>query len=105
MEEQPVSLKLARFVQEAIREYNRYRSPESTASLDKIEGNIVYVRFDGSFCRTCGINDWVEDFKYVLDDLGAEAELVEVVEPDPFFSDEDWRIGVFLIKKLPRTES
>ena len=102
---QAVSLRLKKFVDRAIEEYNKYRSPESIARLEKIEGDTVYVRFDGSFCRTCGINDWVEDFKYVLEDLGAEAELVEVIEPDPFLPEEDWRIGVFRIKRLPEDKS
>ncbi|MEB3759377.1 MAG: hypothetical protein GSR81_00835 [Desulfurococcales archaeon] len=97
-----VSLDMARFIDKAIQEYNKYRAPESIASLVKIEGDLVYVKFDGSFCRTCGINDWVEDFKFVLEDLGADAELVKVIEPDPFFSEEDWRIGVFRVRSLPK---
>ncbi len=100
-----VSLRLKRFIDRAIREYNRYRAPESVAVLERIEGDTVYVRFEGSFCRTCGINDWVEDFKYVLEDLGAEAELVKVIEPDPVLPEEDWRIGVFRIKRLPEERS
>lgn len=96
-----VSLKLKRFIDHAIRFYNRYRAPESTAELVRITGDRVVVRFEGSFCETCGINDWVEDFKYVLEDLGAEAELIEVIEPEDPFSDEDWRIGVFRVKRIP----
>ncbi|MEB3807193.1 MAG: hypothetical protein GSR73_06735 [Desulfurococcales archaeon] len=96
-----VSLKLKRLVDKAIELYNRYRAPESVARLERIEGDVVVVRFDGSFCLTCGINDWVEDFKYVLEDLGAEVELLEIVEPDDPFSEELWRIGFFRVKRVP----
>jgi hypothetical protein len=96
-----VSLKLKKFVDKAVREYNKYRSPESTAKLLRIEGSNVMIKFEGPFCATCGINDWVEDMKFVMEDLGAEVELVKVIEPDEFLPDEDWRIGVFRIRKLP----
>ncbi len=92
--------KLEKLVELAVKRYNRYRAPESVAKPLKIEGDIVRVRFEGSFCETCGINDWVDDFRYVLEDLGAEAELVAVIEPEDYFV-EDWRIGVFRVKKLP----
>lgn len=96
-----VDLRLKRFIDEAIRFYNRYRAPESVARLVRIDGDRVIVRFEGSFCRTCGINDWVEDFAFVLQDLGAEAELLEVIEPEDPFSEEDWRIGVFRVRRIP----
>lgn len=93
-----VSLELARLVRRAIEQYNRYRAPEAVAKLVAIRGDEVIVRFEGSFCRTCGINDWVEDFKYVLEDMGVESDLVKVIEPEDPFSEEDWRVGVFRVK-------
>lgn len=93
-----VSLKLKRLVDRAIEEYNRYRSPESRARLLLVDGGLVYVYFDGSFCLTCGVNDWVEDLAYILEELGTEARLVEVREPEDPFSDETWRIGVFRVE-------
>ncbi len=98
VEEAVVDLELARLIKKAIEQYNKYRSPEAVAKLVSLKGNEVIVEFDGSFCLTCGINDWVEDFKYVLEDMGVEAELVKVIEPDDPFSEENWRIGVFKIK-------
>ena len=92
--------RLERLIKLAINRYNRYRAPESTAKIEKIEGSIVRVRFEGSFCETCGINDWVDDFRYVLEDLGAEADLVAIIEPEDYFN-EDWRIGVYRVKKIP----
>lgn len=94
-------MRLKRFVENGIRVYNKYRAPESIAKLLEIRGDEVIVWFEGSFCLTCGINDWVEDFKYVLDDLGGEAELLEIIEPDDPFSEENWRIGIFRVKRVP----
>ncbi|WP_194840494.1 hypothetical protein [Hyperthermus butylicus] len=93
--------RVRRFLELAIRRYNRYRGVESTAKLLEVKGDVAYVVFEGSFCETCGINDWVDDLKYVIEDLGGEAELIAVVEPpsrDEFF---DYRIGVFKIRKVP----
>ncbi len=84
-------------INQAIELYNKYRSPEATARLEKIENDRVVVRFTGSFCHTCGIRDWVEDLVYVLEDLGVEAELVEYIEPE---SDEKYRVGVFKVKNI-----
>ncbi|MFW6117193.1 MAG: hypothetical protein ACOC6G_01235 [Thermoproteota archaeon] len=41
----------------AVKEYNRYRSPEAEASLVEIDDNEVMVDFEGSFCRTCETYD------------------------------------------------
>ncbi len=95
---------LKKLVDLAIRRYNRYRGAESKARLVKISGDTVIVAFEGSFCETCGINDWVDDFRYVIEDLGGEAELVTVIEPEAPEEFYDYRIGVFRIRKLPRVE-
>ncbi len=84
---------IERNISRAIRLYNKHRSPESKAKLLKIVNDVVYVEFKGSFCETCGINDWVEDLKYVLEDLGIKTELVKIIEPkEPL---ENYRIGIF----------
>ena len=88
----------------AIRMYNRYRGAESRARLLKLQGDTAVVAFEGSFCETCGINDWVDDFRYVIEDLGGEAELVTVIEPERPEEFYDYRIGVFRLKKLPPRE-
>jgi hypothetical protein len=93
-----------RLLELAIRRYNRYRGAESRAKLLKLSGDTAIVAFEGSFCETCGINDWVDDFRYVLEDLGAEAELVTVIEPEKPEEFYYYRIGVFRLKKLPSRE-
>ena len=91
---QPLSRKLI----EAVNLYNRFRSPEARVEILKVEGDKTYVKVEGSFCETCGVNDWVEDFVYTLEDVGVEAELVDIIEPeDPNAS---WRIGVVKVKRL-----
>ena len=50
----------------AVEEYNCYRSPEAKASLFKIDDGEVIIDFEGSFCRTCGTYDYLEDFIYEL---------------------------------------
>ncbi len=83
-------------VVKAIELYNRFRSPEARAKLLSIEGNKAKVLFEGSFCLTCGIRDWVEDLVYVLEQMGVEAELIAYIEPEDM--SEFYRIGVFNIK-------
>lgn len=65
-------------VGEAIRLYNRYRSPEATARPVKVSENELVVEFEGPFCASCGLVDWIEDLAYILEDLGVRARLVEI---------------------------
>ncbi len=93
---------MARVLDEKIRRavelYNRYRAPEAVARVAEASEDKIVVVFEGSFCRTCGVVDWIEDFKYVLEDIGVKAELVKVVEPrNPF---ESWRVGIFKIVRV-----
>lgn len=82
-------------VEKAIKLYNKHRAPESVAELLSITGNKVIIRFTGSFCHTCGVDNWVEDMMYVMEDVGLRAILEEYVEPlDP---ECEHRIGVFRI--------
>ncbi|MCD6592439.1 MAG: hypothetical protein J7K78_05450 [Thaumarchaeota archaeon] len=70
--------KLLEMVEQAIERYNRYRSPEASARLVKAEGDRVIVEFSGSFCRSCGVYDWLEDLVYELKEVdpGYEARLI-----------------------------
>ncbi len=95
---------LAKLLELAIKRYNRYRGIESKARLLRVDNDTVIIAFEGSFCATCGINDWVEDFRYVIEDLGGQAELVTVIEPDTPEEFYDYRIGVFKITKVPSLE-
>lgn len=48
----------------AVNEYNKYRSPEAKVKLVKIDDSKLVLDFEGSFCRTCGVYDYLEDFIY-----------------------------------------
>jgi len=50
----------------AIEMYNHFRSPEANAKLVEIRENELIVDFEGSFCRTCGVYDYLEDLIYEL---------------------------------------
>ncbi len=80
---------------DAIKNYNKYRSPEATAEIISYKDDVLTVRFTGSFCFTCGVNDWIEDLKYVLEDYGVEAEITEIIEES-----ETSRIARFNIRKI-----
>ena len=70
-------------VRKAIEQYNRYRSPEAVAELRSIGEKYVELSFRGPFCHTCGVIDWIEDFKYVAEDLGLRLELESVEDAGP----------------------
>ncbi len=72
----------ARRFREAVKEYNRYRAPEAVARVVTRKGDTFYVSFDGSYCETCGLYDWIDDLKYVLEGKGVRAEIVKLVEPE-----------------------
>ncbi len=67
---------------EAVRDYNRYRAPEAVARIVTRRGDTVYVEFDGTYCETCGLYDWIDDLKYVLEGKGLEADIVKLIEPE-----------------------
>jgi hypothetical protein len=89
---------LSKLIEKAIEMYNRYRGAEAKAVLVSVSDCDVKVAFEGYFCFTCGVNDWIEDFKYVLEDIGVETDLYRVLEPEDF--SELRRVGVFKIKKV-----
>ncbi len=84
---------LEEVIRDAINEYNRYRSPEATARLLKINNNHIIVEFTGSFCLTCGLIDWIEDLAYILEDKGLPVKLVDIKASE---DTDTWkRVGIF----------
>ena len=57
--------------------YNKYRSPEATAKLVGIKKDCFIIEFNGSFCQSCGVNDYFEDFIHELEDISRDF-IVEV---------------------------
>ncbi len=92
------SKNISDLVSEAAELYNSYRGKEAYIEILKSDDNEVWALFKGHFCYTCGVNDWIEDFKYTLEDVGIEADLDKILEPED--SESSWRIGVFKIKEV-----
>ncbi len=90
---------LQELLSDAVSLYNKFRSPEAVARLLELredsEAAIAVVEFTGSFCNSCGVRDWVEDFAYLVKSMGFEAELVDCVEPSSGGGLK--RIGVFRV--------
>lgn len=62
--------------------YNRYRSPEATAKLVEIGKDGFIIDFEGTFCLSCSVNDYFEDFICELEDISRTFK-VEVKETEP----------------------
>ncbi|NHW00159.1 MAG: hypothetical protein HA496_11125 [Thaumarchaeota archaeon] len=58
--------KLEEAVLKAVDEYNKYRSPEARARLISIQEDRLTIDFEGIFCQTCGVYDYLEDLIYEL---------------------------------------
>ena len=54
---------------EAVEEFNRFRAPEVKARMVGLDGTRLTVEFDGASCRSCGGQDYLEDFAYEASDL------------------------------------
>lgn len=86
---------LIELIKAGVEVYNKRRAPEASAELLEVKGDVIVVKFSGSFCMWCGIYDWIEDLVYVFKEVGLETELVRYVEPeDPT---EPQRFGYFRI--------
>ncbi|MGD2066388.1 MAG: hypothetical protein PVI43_04360 [Candidatus Bathyarchaeota archaeon] len=75
-------------VSRAIEVYNKYRSPEATAKLVEAKKDSFIIEFKGSFCQTCGVTEYFEDFIYDLEDINrnlrAEVKSIEPTGPQTF---------------------
>jgi len=72
-------------IQKALKDYNRYRSPEATAKIVEISNNQLTMDFEGSFCVGCGVTDYLEDFIYELKryaDVEMTISSYEQIEPE-----------------------
>ncbi len=87
--------RLAEELRRVVEEYNAKRGGEARAEIIAVKGDRIYVKVTGHFCFTCGVNEWVKDVEYMLEEAGYRVELERIIEPeDP---EEPWRIGVFRI--------
>ncbi len=74
--------------------YNRYRSPEATAKLVLVTPELVTVSFSGSFCYSCGVIDYLEDFiqevKLLTDKV--ELKIGKTRQTSPRSFEADYRV-------------
>ena len=68
-------LELEDLVRKAVALYNRYRSPEAIAKVVNVSPENVTIAFSGSFCYSCGVLDYIEDFIHEFKILTDKAEL------------------------------
>ena len=54
---------LIEIMENAIVEYNKYRSPEATARTISMNEASFKLEFRGSFCCICGFHDYFEDYQ------------------------------------------
>lgn len=76
------SVHLKSLVLRTIDIYNKYRNPEGTAKLITVEKDGFTLDFEGSFCETCGVRDYFEDFIYELETINKTFKL-ELAETKP----------------------
>lgn len=67
-------------LQQAIEEYNRYRSPRVTAELIDFSEDEFTVKFEGTFCRSCGMEEYFVDLVYQLEREEVEVEVLDFEE-------------------------
>ncbi|MFB0562406.1 MAG: hypothetical protein ACETWM_14470 [Candidatus Lokiarchaeia archaeon] len=82
---------LRKIIEEVIKDYNKYRSPEVTARVVSTDVKSLKIEFTGSYCHTCGFYDYFDDFRYKLQDMGVKSSIEEVEET------EDGAVVTFLM--------
>ena len=87
-------LELEDLVRKAVALYNRYRSPEAIAKLVNVSPENVTIAFSGSFCYSCGVLDYIEDFIHefkILTDKG-ELKIGKTRQTSPRSFEVDYKI-------------
>lgn len=69
-------------IEDAIREYNKHRSPEAKARIAFAKDDRLKVEFTGSFCSTCGYYDYFDDLKTLLEEKGLRNDITNIDETD-----------------------
>ena len=73
---------LKKIIKQTIEEYNKYRTHEVTARLILIESSNCKIDFTGHFCFTCGVYDYFDDFRFLLEESNVKAKITEIEEID-----------------------
>jgi hypothetical protein len=82
---------LEEIVRKTVTLYNRYRSPEAVAKIVSVTRESVTIAFSGSFCYSCGvvefIEDFVDEFKMLTDKAELKIDKTRQVNPRTFEAD------------------
>jgi hypothetical protein len=54
-------------IERAIKEFNRWHSPEATAGLLSFDGRKLEIEMSGPYCKTCGLYDYFDDLRLELE--------------------------------------
>ncbi|MEM1550620.1 MAG: hypothetical protein QXR13_01645 [Candidatus Bathyarchaeia archaeon] len=74
--------RIKEIVENAIAEYNRYRSPEAEAMLLSVSNDEVKIEIGGYICYTCGFYDYFEDFRIILEEMRLKTVISNIEETD-----------------------
>jgi hypothetical protein len=62
-------------VQKTVTLYNRLKAPEAFAKVIQVTQENVTISFSGSFCYSCGVLDYIEEFIHEFKILTDKYEL------------------------------
>ena len=87
-------MELEELIRKTVLLYNRYRSPEAVAKIVLVTPEYVTIAFTGSFCYSCGVMDYWEDFVHEFKMLTDKAELKigKTRETNPRSFEADYRV-------------
>ncbi len=71
-----------KLISSLISEYNRMRSPEAIANLVKTDDDKALIRFSGTFCESCGLVDYFEDFIIEAENVGLKITIKNIEQID-----------------------
>jgi len=72
-------------IEDGIKEFNKWRSPEAKAKLISIENGKIKVKFSGPFCLSCGIYDYFEDLRIFLEEKKIKVKIEKIEEKEDGF--------------------
>ena len=55
-------------IKNVIKEFNKFHGSEIKAKIITLFNKILKIEFSGSFCHTCGLADYFEDFQILLNE-------------------------------------
>jgi hypothetical protein len=87
-------VELEELIRKTVTLYNRFRSPEAVAKIVIVTPENVTIAFTGSFCYSCGVIDYLEDFVHEFKMLTDKAELKigKTREINPRSFEADYRV-------------